>query len=122
SDIEVDIKNFFAKKGYILEKRIYGKKAIFKISLGSLDGIKQGDQFEIIGKYENQNEITEESEVERRVIANGTITDKIDPKTSWVIIDDAKKIDSIRLGDSIKIQYKKARFVKIKRFFRSILN
>jgi hypothetical protein len=121
-DIEVDIKNFFAKKGYILEKRVYGKKAIFKISLGSSDGLKQGDKFEIIGKYENQNDITEESEIERRIITTGTVTDRIDPKTSWVIIDDIKKLDSIRLGDAVKIKYEKSSFAKINKFFRSLLN
>lgn len=122
SDIEVDIKNFFAKKGYILEKRVYGKKAIFKISLGIIDGLKQGDKFEIIGKYENQNDLTEESEIERRIITTGTVTDRIDPKTSWVVIDDIKKLDSIRLGDAVKITYEKSSFTKINKFFRSLLN
>ncbi len=109
-NIKIDIKNSFAKKGYILEKRVYEGKAIFKISLGSIDGLKQGDKFEIIGQYEIENAITNQSEIERRVIGSGTVTDKIDPKTSWVIIDDAKKADSIRLGDSIKMKYKKSSF------------
>jgi hypothetical protein len=102
------IKSAFAKKGYILEKRILNKKTIFKISLGSLDGIKQNDKFEIIGQYEIENPITNKNEIERRVISSGKIADIIEPKSSWVVIDDNTKINSIRLGDMIKMKYKKS--------------
>lgn len=120
-DIEIEIKNFFAKKGYILEKRVRDKKVIFKISLGSLDGIKQSDKFEITGKYESQNAITEESEVERRVITDGVVTDKIDPKTAWVILKDDKKVNSVRLGDVVRMKYQRSGFAKIGKFAKSVL-
>lgn len=119
-NIKIEIKNAFAKKGYILEKRIYDKKSIFKITLGSLDGIRQGDEFEVISQYEVENPITNEIDIERRIIANGKITDKIDPKTSWVIIDDNKKANEIRIGDSIKMKYKKRSFEGIIKLFKSI--
>jgi hypothetical protein len=112
-NVKVDIKNALAKKGYILEKRIYDKKTIFKISIGSTDGIKHGEKFEIIGQYEIENPITGQSEIERRIIAQGTVTDKIDPKSSWVVIDDKDKIDSIRLGDIVKMKYKKSYFASV---------
>ena len=111
--ISYKIRNFFAKRGYILEKRILGKKkAIFKISLGSSDGIKKGDKFEIIGKYENENPITGKSEIEKRVITTGKVSDRIDPNSSWIIIDDKKRVNSIRLGDIIKFKYKRSFFSK----------
>jgi hypothetical protein len=115
----IDIKNALAKKGYILEKRVLDKKSIFKISLGSADGIKHGDKFEISGQYENQNQITDEVEVERRIIGSGTVTDIIDPKTSWVVIDDNDKISSIRLGDMIKMKYKKSSFESVTKVAKS---
>lgn len=121
SDIEIDIKNFFAKKGYILEKRTLDNKAIFKISLGSLDGIKQNDKFEVSGQYETENALTNQLEVERRIIATGSVSDIIDPKTCWVVIDDAKKAENIRLGDAVKMKYKKSRFVGITKFATSML-
>ncbi len=121
SEIEVEIKNFFAKKGYILEKRVLDNKSIFKISLGSDDGLKQDDKFEIIGQYESQNPITNEIEVERKIIATGSVSDLIDPKTSWVVIDDAKKAEAIRLGDSLKIKYKKNRFASLLKMVTSML-
>ena len=109
-ELKVNLKNALAKKGYILEKRVYGKKAIFKISLGSLDGVGQGDKFEITTQSESENPITGLSEIERKVIGSGVIADKIDPKSSWVLIDDKEKIDSIRLGDTVKMKYKKGTF------------
>jgi hypothetical protein len=121
ADIEVDIKNFFAKKGYILEKRILDNKAIFKISLGSEDGIKQDDKFEVSGQYESQNPITNEIEVERKIIASGSVSDLIDPKSSWVVIDDAKKAETIRLGDAVRMKYKKSRFASVAKMAVSAL-
>jgi len=120
-DIMVDIKNALAKKGYILEKRVYDEKSIFKITLGSLDGIKHGDKFEIIGQYETENPITNQNEIERRVIGSGTVTDKIDPKTCWVVVDDSKQIDSVRLGDAVKMKYKKNAFASISRATKSMI-
>lgn len=121
NDIEVEIKNFFAKKGYILEKRILDKKAIFKISLGSVDGIKQEDKFEVSGQYDNENALTNQVEVERRIITSGTVSDLVDPKTAWVVIDDAKKVDAIRLGDTVKMKYKKSRFAGVSKMATSML-
>lgn len=120
-DIKTKLKNFFAKKGYILEKRIFGKKTIFKISIGSLDGIKQGNKFDVIGKYENENPITEEIEIERKTITSGVVSDLINPKTSWVLIDDEEKIESIRLGDLIKIKYKKGSFDGVIKYTKSAI-
>ncbi len=121
NDIEVDVKNFFAKKGYILEKRILDNKSIFKISLGSADGIKQDDKFEVIGQYESENAITNEIEVERRIIATGSVSDLIDPKTAWVVIDDAKKAETLRLGDAVKMKYKKSQFAGVTKLATSML-
>lgn len=119
--IQIELKNAFAKKGYILEKRVYDDKTIFKISLGSTDGIKHGDKFEVSGQYETENPITNESEIERRIITEGTVTDKIDPKSCWVVIDDEDKINAIRLGDMIKMKYKKSSFLTVSRLAKSMI-
>lgn len=121
SDIEVDIKNFFAKKGYILEKRMLKDKSIFKISLGSVDGIKQDDEFEVSGQYESENALTNQVEIERRIIGMGSVSDLVDPKTAWVVIKDAKKAESIRLGDSVKMKYKKSHLHSVAKLANSML-
>jgi hypothetical protein len=109
-DAKVALKNVFAKKGYILEKRTLEDKAIFKITLGSQDGVKQDDEFEVIGQYEVENSITGETEIERRIIGTGKISDQINPKTCWVVLDDKEKVGGIRLGDAVKIKYKRSGF------------
>lgn len=106
-EVKAMLKNAFAKKGYILEKRTYDGKTIFKITLGSQDGVKQDDEFEVIGQYEVENPITGATEIERRIIATGKIADQINPKNSWVVINEKEKIGAIRLGDAVKIKYKK---------------
>lgn len=121
-DIAVDVKNFFARRGFILERRSYENKSIFKINLGSTDGIEQGDKFEITGQYEVENPLTGKTEVERRVIAEGVVSDKIDPKTAWVIIDDKKALENIRIGDSVKFKYKKSFFSKVSRLAENAMN
>ena len=121
SNALVDLKNALAKKGYILEKRTLDKKTIFKISLGSEDGIKQNDKFEVSGQYEIENAITAESEIERRVIGSGSVSDKIDPKSAWVVIDDAKQAEVIRLGDVVKMKYKRGSFDGVLRATKSMI-
>ena len=118
----VDIKNALAQKGYILEKRVFEKKVIFKISIGSNGGLAQGDKFEVSGQYETENAITGKVEVERRIIGQGVVTDRIDPKTSWVIMDDEKQAEQVRLGDSVKMKYKKSFFDSVGKFATSMMN
>ena len=107
-EAESAIRNAFAKRGFILEKRTFDGKSIFKVNLGSEDGVKHGDKFELIGQYEVENSITGKSEVERRVVGLGVISDKIDPKNCWIILEDAKKADVARIGDMIKMKYSKS--------------
>ena len=106
-NVVVDLKNALAHKGFVLEKRVLEKKTIFKISIGSNLAIKNGDKFEVIGQYEIENPITGETEIERRIIATGVISNIIDPKSSWVVLDDEKNTSKIRLGDAVKMKYKK---------------
>ena len=113
--IEIAVKNFFAQRGFILEKRVFKNKTIFKISVGSSNGIKTGDKFIVIGKYEIQNAITNEIEIEDRIIAQGKVSNKINPKFSWVIIEDDNVINSIRLGDAVRFQYQKSWLNKIQK-------
>lgn len=118
----ISLKNAFAKKGYILEKRNYKNKSIFKITLGSSDGIKQGDKFDIIAKYEIENAITGDIEIERKIIASGVVSDLINHKHSWVLIKNSKKINRIRLGDIVKIKYKKGSFDSIIKVTKSAID
>ncbi len=111
-NISFDIKNFFAKKGFIIEKRSLKKKSIFKISAGSSEGVKMGDKFEVIAKYEIENQLTGKTEIERRRIATGVVSDKVDPNSAWVLIDDEDTINMIRLGDMVQFKYQRGLWSK----------
>jgi hypothetical protein len=110
NDVQVEIKNALARRAYILEKRALGSKAIFKINLGSSDGIKDGAEFDVVGKYESQNEITNDTEIETRVIASGKVSSRIEPETAWIIINDKDQENQVRIGDVVKMKYKKGAF------------
>ena len=118
----VAIKNLLAQKGYILEKRILEKKTIFKISIGSMQGLTHGDKFEVSGQFDSENAITGKVEVERRIIAEGTVTEKIDPKTAWVVLDDQDKNSQVRLGDVVKMKYKKNYFAVAAKMAGSVMD
>jgi hypothetical protein len=119
--VSYEIKNFFAKQGYILEKRALKSKTIFKINVGSADGINQGDKFQVIAKYANQNAITNVVETEKRIIATGKVTDKIDPNYSWIVIDNKKDVELIRLGDAVKFKYERSFINKALRAINKIM-
>lgn len=103
-----DLQNIFAKNGYILEKRVLKNKTIFKVNLGKNDSIKEGDHFNIIAKYQTQNPITKEDEIETRIIASGKISNQINPDSAWIIIKNKEDLNKIRLGDRMQVFYKKS--------------
>ncbi len=118
--VEPFLKQALIKKGYILEKRVHEDKVIFKVSLGSNNGIKHGDNLEIVGKYEIENPITKESEIEKRILAKGKVTNLINPKSCWIVLNKDKEISKIRLGDIVNMMYKQSEFTKIFRKIRKI--
>lgn len=105
--IGIDLKNFFAKKGYILEKKMLKNSAIFKISLGSKDGVKQGDKLIVYSKKEERNALTGENEVFEVKIAEAVIADIINNESSWILVKNKKDIEKIRLGHIVQVKYKK---------------
>jgi hypothetical protein len=113
-NIKSDLKNFFAKRGYILEKRVLKNKTIFKVSLGSADGLKRGDKFEIIQKREEKNSITDKSEISEVVLGEGVVSDIVNSDSAWVIVKNDDILNVVRLGDIIKMKYKNAFFKSVK--------
>ncbi len=96
--------NIFLYNGYILEKRVYDGKTIFRINLGSNDGLVMGDKFKIYSIENNYNPITDENTTEEVEIGTGVVSNIISRDNAWVIIDDKETIDKIRLGNIVKIR------------------
>lgn len=78
-----------------------------------MDGIKHGDKFEVIGQYETQNPISGKTEIERRIIATGKVSQLIDPKNCWIVLDDKNQDTVVRLGDTVKMKYSKSKFKSV---------
>ncbi len=108
ANIEVEIKNALSARGYVLEKRVNEDgDLIFKVTVGSRNGIEHGDDVEIVGKFDVSNPITNDYEVEKRSVAKGVISNIIQPRFAWIIVKDKKTAAKIRLGDVVKLKYKR---------------
>ncbi len=95
-------KNFFAPKGYVLYKRTDGDEQIFKVSLGISEGLHHGNSVRVYRKEKVMNPISKESDVQEIVIAEGSVSEIIQPHNAWIIIDEVYSGYEIRLGDYIK--------------------
>lgn len=102
-----EVQNLFAPKGYVVEKRVNGDKSIFKVMFGTSQGAKSQNSVKIFSLRKNENQLTGKTTVEEIPIATGTISDQVTSEHSWVVVDSADVAKQIRLGDFVKVVYKK---------------
>ena len=104
------LKNIFAnfKRGYIFEKRNNGKKDIFLINLGMEDNLKPGLKLDIYTLEEYSEPFSDSISIEEVKIGEATVTDKILNDKAWIIIKDKKISNKIKLGDFVKLKFKKS--------------
>jgi hypothetical protein len=110
---DVVFKNLFRPNGYVLERRSNGKVSIFKVTIGQKNGIEQDQNAEFFSTEKNKHPITGKMSETQNKVADGTVTNKIQSKNSWVMIDDENIASQVRLGDAVKISYEKSIFGKI---------
>lgn len=103
-----EFQNVFAPKGYVIEKRIKGSDAIFKIMLGSTNGIKSQDKLAFFSQRQTVNPLTQKTGYEEIMLAEGVVSDLVATDYSWVIPADQDKAKKIRLGDFVKVVFKKS--------------
>ncbi len=103
----IELKNYFSKKGYVLEKRSKGNKSIYKINLGTEDGLKTGDVCEIYTINRTLNAITGEESAEELLLGEGKVSNQIGANYGWLIVEDADMQSPVRLGDYVKAKYSK---------------
>jgi hypothetical protein len=77
------------------------ERHIYRVSLGSAQGIERGDTVEIRREQRATSPTGEESRSER-VISLGRVTDQVTQQMSWVAIDLAKATDEILAGDVVR--------------------
>jgi curli biogenesis system outer membrane secretion channel CsgG len=101
-----DLKNQFAPSGYVVERRNKGSDNIFKTTLGTTGGAKEGLEAKVIRSVTDKNALTGVESAEQVVIAEGLISDQVGASFSYLIISDKSKADSILLGDKVQIVFK----------------
>ena len=103
-----EFQNLFAPKGYVIEKRVNGDKAIFKIMLGSNNGVKSQDKLAFFSLHKDINPLTQKTNYEEQLLVEGIVSDQLGADYSWVVPLDQTKAKKIRLGDFVKVIFKKS--------------
>ncbi len=114
---KVQLKNNFAPRGYITDYRVNNGKNIFKITMGKLAGIKEGQEVDIIQTFKNEDQLTGKTNFEERKLVDGSVSNQIGKKYAWIVIDDTDKAKRIRLGDTVKVHFKDSLFDEVKKLF-----
>lgn len=104
---KLQMQNFFAPKGYVLERRTNGKKSIFKVSLGQVNGAKKNLKAVFYNIEQGQNPITGKTTEAQNKIAEGEVTNRVDARQAWIMVDDEEVASQIKLGDMVNIKYEK---------------
>lgn len=93
-----DVLNEFAPKGYITDKRVRDKKAIFRVQLGRNTGAKPGDPVEIWTMQKVGSSFDEVS------LGKGRMSDIVGNEGSWILVDDEKVAARVRKYDYVKVK------------------
>ncbi len=93
-----DVLNEFAPKGYITDKRVKDKKAIFRVQLGKNTGAKPGDPVEIWTLQKVGSSFDEVS------LGKGRMSDIVGNEGSWILVDDEKVAGRVRKFDYVKVK------------------
>ena len=107
---ETELKNVFAKSGYISEIREMKGKFIAKINLGSADGVVHGDKVNLIQKRTVDDSLSGEEQVDVINLGGAIISNQITANSSWVVIKDPKSATELKIGDTAKVFYKQPLF------------
>lgn len=106
--VRSDYQSVFASRGYVVERRVSenGKKNIFRITMGRRQGLDQGDRVAIYTVDSNVDPLTEQRTQSRRLIAEGKVTDIVDPVYAWILVSNEESANRVRMGDEVKTQFK----------------
>ena len=109
----VELKNLFAKTGYVSEVRFKDEKDIIKISLGSDDGLKHGDKVILQQKYSLEDSLSGKTTTDVKVLGQAIVTNQITANSAWVVLP--KEVSkNVKIGDSAKVFYKNGLFTPSK--------
>jgi hypothetical protein len=103
SCLQSSLGRILSPRGHVLahRKAPEAERHIYRVSLGSVQGVEQGDTVEIRREQRATNPEGEESRSER-ILSLGRVTDQINPQKSWVAVDVSRMTDEILKGDVVR--------------------
>jgi len=113
NDVRAEFLNQFAPKGYVLGKREKGGKSIYRISIGSEQGIVAGNKVVIFSEQENMHPITKKVSYDKIPVVGGTVSGIVTPSEAWIVPEDEDKAKRVRLGDQIEVVHKDSVWTKM---------
>lgn len=116
------LKNFFAPKAYISQRKVCEEKNLFKISMGKNFSLTKGMDVKIYSKSTVKNPFSQEVSVEERLVAEGVVVEPIETSYAWVKVGETERAEKIRLGDYAKIDFAPGILDKVWNFGRKIIH
>jgi hypothetical protein len=108
------LKNVFAPKGYVTEKRVSdGKPPIFRVSFGAAQGAASENKLKFYTIRKSQNALTREATYDEIQLGEGKVSDQVSDGFCWVVADKDDTAKAIRAGDFVKIFHEKSMLEKL---------
>jgi len=103
SCLHLPLGSTLAPRGHVMahRKAPESERHIYRVSLGSAQGIQQGDTVEIRREQRSTSPSGEESRSER-VLALGRVTDQVTAQSAWIAVDPSKAASEILEGDVVR--------------------
>jgi len=114
---KVQLQNNFSPRGYVSEYRVKGDEHIFRITMGKLAGVKEGQVVNVIKLVADTDGLTNETTIEDKIHTEAEVSNQIGKKYSWIAVDDAAKAKQIRLGDVVKVKFEDSLMDNLKKIF-----
>lgn len=113
-DDMAEVANLFAPKGFVTGRRTGPKKPIFRVSVGTGQGVREGMKVMIANERENENPITGAKTIDLVDVVHGYVSSIVTEDEAWVIPDDEEKAKKVALGDRVVIKHDVNAFEKFR--------
>jgi len=101
-----DIQNKFSPKGYVTAYKVYDNTHYIKINIGKNRKLIEGTYVSFIKQIKSTDDLTGEINIDKMITGEGEITNLIQDKASWVVVD-AEVAVNLSLGDIAQIEFRK---------------
>ena len=104
--MRTQLQNQFAPTGFVIEQRANKDQVVVKVTLGGKHGVKEGDTVEIMNVTRMNNPLTNQTSIETFKLGSARVSNQIGSESAWIIIDE-EIAEKIRIGQPVRLQFKK---------------